>query len=328
MLHEIAAGPAHPEPGRRAGRCARGACGRSRRPSWTSRPRSRATAASCATASTPGSTSLRTISRSGKQVIAEMEEQERARTGIPSLKVRYNRVFGYYIEVSKSNLHAVPADYHRKQTIAGGERYITPELKEYEEKVLGADERILEREVEIFERLRAQVAAHAPRIQDSARARGVARRAGGAGRDGDHRQLHQAARARGRRDPDRRRAPPGRRAALVGGVRPQRHAAQRHDAPAGDPHRAEHGRQVHLPAAGGAHLPAGAGRVVRAGAPGASSRWSIGSSRASARPTTSPAASPPSWSRCRRRRTSSTRPRRGAWSSSTRSAAARRRSTA
>ena len=98
---------------------------------------------------------LRAISRSGKQVIAEMEERERARTGIASLKVRFNRVFGYYIEISKSNLHAVPADYHRKQTIAGGERFITPALKEYEEKVLGADERILERELEIFEALRA-----------------------------------------------------------------------------------------------------------------------------------------------------------------------------
>ncbi len=113
---------------------------------------------------------LRTISRSGKQVIAEMEERERARTGIQSLKVRYNRVFGYYIEVSKSNLHAVPIDYHRKQTIAGGERFITPALKEYEEKVLGADERILERELEIFETLRAAVAAEAPRVQATARA--------------------------------------------------------------------------------------------------------------------------------------------------------------
>jgi DNA mismatch repair protein MutS len=113
---------------------------------------------------------LRTISRSGKQVIAELEERERARTGIASLKVRYNRVFGYYIEISKSNLHAVPSDYHRKQTIAGGERFITPALKEYEEKVLGADERILERELEIFERLRAAVAAEAPRIQATARA--------------------------------------------------------------------------------------------------------------------------------------------------------------
>jgi DNA mismatch repair protein MutS len=113
---------------------------------------------------------LRTISRSGKQVIAELEDRERARTGIASLKVRFNRVFGYYIEVSKANLHAVPAEYHRKQTIAGGERFITPALKEYEEKVLGADERILEREIELFEALRSEVAAEAARIQDSARA--------------------------------------------------------------------------------------------------------------------------------------------------------------
>jgi DNA mismatch repair protein MutS len=113
---------------------------------------------------------LRSISRSGKQIIAEMEERERSRTGISSLKIRYNRVFGYYIEVSRSNLHAVPADYHRKQTIAGGERFITPALKEYEEKVLGADERIVERELEIFEALRAAVAAEAPRIQAAARA--------------------------------------------------------------------------------------------------------------------------------------------------------------
>jgi DNA mismatch repair protein MutS len=113
---------------------------------------------------------LRAISRSGKQVIAQLEAQERARTGIASLKVRYNRVFGYYIEVSKSNLRSVPPDYHRKQTIAGGERFITPALKEYEEKVLGADERILERELEIFEALRSGVAAEAPRIQATARA--------------------------------------------------------------------------------------------------------------------------------------------------------------
>jgi len=112
---------------------------------------------------------LRGISRGGKQRIAEMEDAERARTGIASLKIRYNRVFGYYIEVSKSNLGSVPSDYHRKQTVAGGERFITPALKEYEEKVLGADERILEREVEIFDALRAQVAAEAPRIQDTAR---------------------------------------------------------------------------------------------------------------------------------------------------------------
>ena len=112
---------------------------------------------------------LRSISRSNKQHIAAMEDAERARTGITSLKIRYNRVFGYYIEISKSNLANVPVDYHRKQTIAGGERFITPALKDYEEKVLGADERSLELEIAIFERLRARVAVDAPRIQETAR---------------------------------------------------------------------------------------------------------------------------------------------------------------
>jgi len=118
----------------------------------------------------PGLDDLRAISRSGREHIAAMEEAERARTGIASLKIRYNRVFGYYIEISKTNLGRVPDDYHRKQTIAGGERFITPALKEYEEKVLGADERILERELAIFTALLAQVSAAAPRVQESARA--------------------------------------------------------------------------------------------------------------------------------------------------------------
>ena len=113
---------------------------------------------------------LRSVSRNAKQHIADMETAERERTGIGSLKVRYNRVFGYYIEVSKSNLHAVPEDYHRKQTIATGERFITPALKEYEQKALGADDRILETEQRLFEHLRQQVAVEAPRIQETARA--------------------------------------------------------------------------------------------------------------------------------------------------------------
>ncbi|MGD9904628.1 MAG: DNA mismatch repair protein MutS [Vicinamibacterales bacterium] len=113
---------------------------------------------------------LRRISRSGKQVIADLEATERARTGIQSLKVRFNRVFGYYIEVSKANLHAVPDDYLRKQTIAGGERFVTPALKEYEEKVLGADERAVERELALFEALRARVAQESPRVLDTAAA--------------------------------------------------------------------------------------------------------------------------------------------------------------
>jgi DNA mismatch repair protein MutS len=113
---------------------------------------------------------LRAISRGGKSAIAAMEEVERERTGISSLKIRFNRVFGYYIEISKSNLGAVPADYIRKQTVAGGERFITPALKEHEDAVLGADERMAARELELFEDLRRRTAAEAPRVLDTARA--------------------------------------------------------------------------------------------------------------------------------------------------------------
>jgi DNA mismatch repair protein MutS len=113
---------------------------------------------------------LRSTSRGGRATIAAIEERERARTGIASLKVRFNRVFGYYIEVSKSNLGLVPADYVRKQTIAGGERFVTPELKEYEDRVLRADELIVEREGRIFEDLRGRLAAGARRVQQTSRA--------------------------------------------------------------------------------------------------------------------------------------------------------------
>jgi DNA mismatch repair protein MutS len=113
---------------------------------------------------------IRVISRGGREAIAAMEDIEKARTGIGSLKIRYNRVFGYYIEISKSNLGNVPVDYIRKQTVAGGERFMTPALKEYEEKILGADERLVAREIELFEALRLKVAAEAPRLLDTARA--------------------------------------------------------------------------------------------------------------------------------------------------------------
>ena len=113
---------------------------------------------------------LRTVSRGARHAIAAMETAERERTGIGSLKIRFNRVFGYYIEVSAANLHAVPNDYRRKQTIANGERYITPALKDYEEQALGADERLLDREQELFDELRGRVLAEANRIQRCARA--------------------------------------------------------------------------------------------------------------------------------------------------------------
>jgi DNA mismatch repair protein MutS len=110
---------------------------------------------------------LRDVSHGGRTTIAAIEERERQRTGIASLKVRFNRVFGYFIEISRTNLGLVPADYIRKQTVANGERFVTPELKEYEEKVLAADERILERETALFEDLRARVAAQARRLQQT-----------------------------------------------------------------------------------------------------------------------------------------------------------------
>jgi DNA mismatch repair protein MutS len=111
---------------------------------------------------------LREISKSSKGVIARMEQEERKRTGISSLKVRFNQVFGYYIEVSKANLAHVPSDYIRKQTLVNAERFITPQLKEYEAKVLGAEERITQLEYELFQDIRSQVAAEASRIKNTA----------------------------------------------------------------------------------------------------------------------------------------------------------------
>lgn len=113
---------------------------------------------------------IRQMAGDSKSYIAGIERRERERTGIPSLKVRFNNVFGYYIEVTKANLKLVPADYERKQTLVGAERFSTPELKEYESRVLSAEERILELEAETFREVRARVAAETRRIQSTARA--------------------------------------------------------------------------------------------------------------------------------------------------------------
>lgn len=113
---------------------------------------------------------LRDIRGNSRQYIARMETRERERTGIGSLKIRYNNVFGYFIEVSKANLHLAPADYDRKQTLVNAERFITPELKEMESKVLAAEEKILALEKELFDGLRSQAAAEAARIRATAAA--------------------------------------------------------------------------------------------------------------------------------------------------------------
>ena len=112
---------------------------------------------------------LRELSRSGRAALLAIEERERVRTGIGSLKVRYNTVFGYYLEVTKANAKAVPADYERKQTLVNAERFTTPELKEYEAKILTAQERSLEIERRLFAGMRAQLLENAGRIRETAR---------------------------------------------------------------------------------------------------------------------------------------------------------------
>ncbi|MDP9114328.1 MAG: DNA mismatch repair protein MutS, partial [Acidobacteriota bacterium] len=113
---------------------------------------------------------LRDISRNSKTYLAQIEVRERTRTGIGSLKVRFNNIFGYYLEISKANMHLAPADYERKQTLVNAERFTTPELKELEGKILAAEEKILTLEREIFETLRAMACAHAARIKATAAA--------------------------------------------------------------------------------------------------------------------------------------------------------------
>jgi DNA mismatch repair protein MutS len=113
---------------------------------------------------------LRDISKNSKTYLAQIEQRERTRTNITSLKVRFNNVFGYYIEISKANLHLAPQDYERKQTLVNAERFTTPELKELEVKILEAEEKMLAIEREIFESLRALTASHAARVKATAAA--------------------------------------------------------------------------------------------------------------------------------------------------------------
>ncbi len=113
---------------------------------------------------------LRDLSQNGRQYIAQIETRERARTGIQSLKIRFNNVFGYYIEISNANRHLAPADFERKQTLVNAERYTTPELKDYERKVLEAEDKILTLEKQIFSEVRQAVVIQAVRIKNTASA--------------------------------------------------------------------------------------------------------------------------------------------------------------
>jgi DNA mismatch repair protein MutS len=113
---------------------------------------------------------LRSTSRNAKQIIATLEATERSRSGINNLRIRFNGVFGYYIEVSKANAARVPSEYERRQTLANAERFTTPELRDWEKKVLGADERIVQLETELFTDVCRQIAGETKRIQMTARA--------------------------------------------------------------------------------------------------------------------------------------------------------------
>ena len=113
---------------------------------------------------------LRDITTRGRQIIASMEDRERKRTGIASLKIRYNQVFGFYIEISKANLHLAPADYDRKQTLVNAERFTSTELKEHEQKVLSAEERIQEIERRLYSEILAAIAGEAARLRGTAAA--------------------------------------------------------------------------------------------------------------------------------------------------------------
>ncbi len=113
---------------------------------------------------------LRDITKQGRLIIAAMEERERKRTGIASLKIRYNQVFGFYIEISKANLHLAPADYERKQTLVNAERFTSSELKEYERKVLSAEDRVLEIERRLYGEIREAIAREAARLRRTAAA--------------------------------------------------------------------------------------------------------------------------------------------------------------
>lgn len=113
---------------------------------------------------------FRQISTSAKQIIASFEEEERRRSGIANLKIKFNNVFGYFIEISKGNISRVPEDYERRQTLTNAERYTTPQLKEWEEKVLGAEEKIIALETELFQQIRARVREETQKLQSTARA--------------------------------------------------------------------------------------------------------------------------------------------------------------
>ena len=223
---------------------------------------------------------LRDITKQGRQIIAAMEERERKRTGIASLKIRYNQVFGFYIEISKANLHLAPADYERKQTLVNAERFTSGELKEYERKVLSAEERVLEIERRLYGEIREAIAREAARLRRTAAAiaqldvlvnfaRIAASRnysrpqftTGAAEGEGSAKAGSRTGFAvdRGRAASSDRKAARGTRRAF----RAERFVSRRRNAVSFDHHRAEYGRQVYVSAASSADFDPGADGIVR-----------------------------------------------------------------
>ncbi len=212
---------------------------------------------------------LRQARAHGKEWIAGLQERERARTGVKSLRVGFNQIFGYFIEVTRANLHLVPEDYQRRQTMANAERFITPELKEWEEKVLGAEERILALEQQLFAEIREQVVANAERLQ---RAAEVVARADVLAGLAEVAARNQYVRPQVN-DSDRLDITEGRHPVVELTLQDERfipndthldgdgHASNDH-------HRPEHGREIHLSAAGGADRADGADWQFRAGGSG------------------------------------------------------------
>ena len=241
---------------------------------------------------------LRDLSRNSRQYIAQIELRERARTGIQSLKVRFNNVFGYYIEISKANLHLAPADYERKQTLVNAERFTTPELKELESKVLDAEDKMLTLEREIFQELRLFAAEHAARIRQTAAAIAeldvtcaLAQVAA------ENRYVRPSFSDSGEMRIVAGRHPVIEKLAEKEALRfiPERSLLRFRAAVHRGDHGPEHGRQIDLSAAGGGDRDSGADGFVRARRIRRRSALSIACSRASARPIIWRAADRRSW---------------------------------
>ena len=239
---------------------------------------------------------LRSIATGADRHLLELEERERRRTGITQLKVAYNRVHGYYIELPRSQSERAPLDYQRRQTVKNAERYITPELKQFEDKVLGSRDRALARERELFEGLLDRLIAELAPLKRMAAAlaladvlANLAERAVSLRYVQPELSDEPGLRIEGGRHPVVERV-------LDDPFVPNDLELDRR-APHARDHRPEHGRQVHVHAPGGADPRARLDRQLRAGDARGDRARSTASSRASAPPTTSRAAARPSWSR-------------------------------